>query len=283
MIVAMLVSARAGAVGPSWGYLDYSRVWGHAQANEPTEGSLAHLSVPLDDHVFFAAMGERLEGAYQPPKSDLTERFEIASGAVGLHTVEGSAHYFVLLDYVVKERLLHAPGGDSGDRYAGVGFALGARWLVTPYLSIEPQYGLKGYIVDGFTKLDIAMRVLPHVWLTGGFDHGPFSGNEYSVGLRWAWTDYTPSHYPGARLVAAPAGESTDGLTAGQTLVTLRPLRPQVRPAAGAPEMAPIPRGSQIVLQESTPNEFGTWWRIVAGDQTGWIRETELNGRPEGP
>src|SRR6185295_5273604 len=104
-----------------------------------------------------------------------------------------------------------------------VGFALGARWLVTPWISIEPQYGLKGYILDGFTKLDIGVRVLPHVWLMGGWDHGPFSGNEYSAGLRWAWTDYSPSQPPGARVV----GE----LAVGRTLVALHPLVPQVRPA----------------------------------------------------
>ena len=283
VIVVLLASQAAPAVGPGWGYVDFARTWGTPQINESGKGSAAHLRLPFGENVFFAADAERLDARYDAPKDNVTERFEIGSAGVGVHTVERTAHLFGLVNYVEKRRQQRAPSGDTHEPARGVGFAVGARWLATPYLSVEGQYGLKGYVLDGFTKLDLGLRVLPQVWLLGTFNHGPFSGNEYCAGVRWAWDEYSPSYRPGARAADAASRDSAGELAAGQVLVTLRRLVPQVRPAAGAPELMPIPEGSQLVLQESTRNEFGVWWRVEAGSQDAWIRETDLIGRPDGP
>jgi hypothetical protein len=279
-IAGLLVSTAAPAVGPGWGYVDFARSWGTPQENESGKGSVSHLRVPWGQAFFFAADAERLDAKYDAPKDEITERFELGSVGVGLHTVERTVHLFALADYVEKWRRQHAPSGDTHEPASGAGLAAGARWMATPYLLLEGQYGIKGYVVDGFTKLDLGLRVLPHVWVLGTFNHGPFSGNEYCAGLRWSWEEYSPSLLPGAQLFGGAARDSAGEPSVGQALVTLRALRPQVRPAAGAPEMATIPEGTRIVLVESTSNEFGVWWRFQAGDQPAWIRETDLTGQP---
>jgi len=278
-IIGLLISTAAPAVGPGWGYVDYSRTRGTPQIDETGTGSAAHLRAPFGERFFFAADAERLDAMYDAPNDQVTERFELASVGVGMHTVERTVHLFGQVNYVEKRRGQHAPSGDTHDPASGVGLAAGARWMAMPYLSVEGQYGLKGYVVDGFTKLDIGLRVLPRVWLLGTFNHGPFSGNEYCAGVRWSWEEYSPSHLPGARVADAAAAGSGGELATGQTLLTLRPIVPQVRPAAGAPEVDAIAAGSQILLHESTRNEFGVWWRIQVGEQAGWVREGDLKGR----
>lgn len=278
-IIGLLFSAAASALGPGWGYLDVSRTWGTPQDNESGRGSAAHLRVPFDEQFFFAADAERLDAKYDAPKDNVTERFELGSVGAGFHTVERTIHLFGQVNYVEKRRRQRTPAGETHEPARGVGLAVGARWLATPYLSLEGQYGLKGYVVDGFTKVDIGLRLLPHLWLLGTFNHGPFSGNEFGVGVRWSWEEYSPSQRPAARPVGAGPRAAAGEFAPALTLVTLQPLVPQVRPAAGAPEGAAIPEGARIVLQESTVNEFGTWWRIVATEPL-WIREQELTGQP---
>lgn len=269
---ALLLAAPALAQGPGWGYVDVARVRATPQIDETGYGWAGTLSIPLDDRYFLSASAERMDAAYDAP-STVTERFELATAGVGFHTVERSVHIFGRLDYAEKRRTQYAPSGVSHEPAGGVGGALGARWLATPWLSVEGQYGIKGYVIDGFTKLDVGLRVLPHAWLLGTFDHGPFSGNEFRFGVRWAWDEYSPMKLPGARLENRRAA-----LVPGQRLTALRTLVPQVRPAAGAPEVEPMAAGTQFTLLESVSNSFGTWWRIGAG---AWIREDELLGQPE--
>lgn len=280
LIATILSSNPALALGPAWGYADFYRAWGHPQVNESGRGAAARVSVPLDENVYFAVSGERLDARYPASASHVTERFDLGSVGIGWHTSRGTYHLFGLASYVDKQRLRHSDTGDSRDQAEGPGLTLGIRWLATPYLMVEPQGGIKGYALDGFQRLTVALRLLPHVWAAGEFSHNVFSGNEYLAGLRLTWPDYTPSAPPGARVIDA-AHDRAPGveLKAGQALVTLQPLVPQVRPAAGAPELAVIPRDTKIVLRESVTNEFGTWWRIGADDSPQWIREAELKGQ----
>lgn len=277
LIAAMLGSKAAQAMGPSWGYAEYFRLSGSPHFDESGYGDAARLSIPLGEFLYFGAAWDRLDAHYDT--GGVAEHLAVGSAGFGLHTTGASGHLFALVNYTEKRLEQYAPTS-HGDRASGPGLAVGARWLATPYLSIEPQGGLKGYYWDGFLKLTVAVRLLPHVWAAGEYNYNVINGPEYLAGLRLTWSDYTPSRPPNARVIAAPPGSALDGdLAAGQTLVTLRAVVPQVRPAAGAPEMAPIPKDTKIVLQESISNEFGTWWRIEVGDQTGWIRETDLKGR----
>ena len=274
-LAAYLTAAPAMALGPGWAYVDLARSWGTPQDNESGKGEVAHLRVPVSEQFFVLANAARLDAHYVDRNAQ--ERFQLASTGIGMHTVERSVHLFAEAYYAYKWRALHAPGDESRSTEGGVGIAAGAHWMATPWLSVEGQYGIKGYVIDGFTKLDVGLRLLPHVWLLGTFHHGQFSGNEYCAGLRWAWQEYSYSQLPAARL----DGTVADGrLAIGDTLIALRPLVPQAKPLQGATELPAIPEGAQLVLQESADNRFGTWWRVGSGLQSGWVREAELLGVP---
>lgn len=275
VLAACLAAAPATALGPGWGYVDLARSWGTPQDNESGKGAVAHLRVPFGEQFYVLANAARLDAHYVDRNAP--ERFELASTGIGMHTVERSVHLFGEAYYAHKWRALHAPGDESRSSEGGIGIAAGAHWMATPWLSVEGQYGIKGYVIDGFTKLDVGLRLLPHVWLLGTFHHGQFSGNEYCAGLRWAWQEYSYSQRPAARLDGIASGAR---LAVGDTLVVLRALVPQAKPLQGAAELPAIPEGARLVLLESTDNRFGTWWRVTAGGESGWIREAELLGVP---
>lgn len=276
LLVTVLGSTLVHAMGPSWDYADYFRLFGRPHVDESGHGDAARLNLALGDSTYFNAAGDRINARYD--RRDIAERLSVASAGFGMHTTGTSGHLFALVNYVWKDRVQYTPTA-GGDHASGLGFSVGARWLATSYLSIEPQGGFKGYTWDGFQKVTVAVRLMPHVWATGEFSHNVIHGNEWLAGLRLTWSDYTATTPPNARIIALSGG-SKDDLAVGQTLVMLRAVVPQVRPALGAPEMAPLPKDTQIVLRESISNEFGTWWRIDVEGQPEWIRETDLKGRP---
>ena len=276
-IAGLLGSNPAPAMGPAWSYAEYFRLSGSQHYNDSVYGDAARLSVPLGEFLYFGATWDRLDAQYDT--GGVAEHLAAGTAGLGLHTTGASNQLFVLVNYAEKRLEQYAPTSHV-DRAEGPGVAVGMRWLATPYLAIEPQGGLKGYYWDGFLRLTLAARLLPHVWAAGEYNYNVINGPEWLAGLRLTWSDYTPARLPNAVVAgASPDRMLETDLAAGQTLITLRAVVPQVRPAAGAPELAPLPKDTKIVLQESISNEFGTWWRIEVGGQSGWIRETDLKGR----
>lgn len=285
-LLAMLALCPCGmsfAQGPSWAYAQYEQVWERPQADQESSGYSAQISLPLSQYLYASASGTVMDAHFTNPSIPVTEEFESGSVGLGLHSTAGKAHAFGLLSYGQKSRDSRNGTQEFHDREEGVGLTLGARWLITPYLSFEPEGGFSDAVLDAFVRVKIALRLVPHVWLVGGYSSGAFvSGDAWSAGIRLTWTDSTlpPVRRRGAKVLPSdpdlpPPGRKAP-LSAGQTLKALRVLRLQVRPLAGAPEVALVPAGATMVLQQSTRNDFGTWWQVTAGEQEGWIREKEL-------
>lgn len=272
---ALIVAASpAHALGPSWSYLEGQFVWAHPQLDERGTGWNIHAATPIDDTFYLVGFGEQIHARYEG--IDVNERFSLASLALGAHVGSGSLHVYGQLHYADKTRTRYELGTKTSDHGAGVGGSVGARWLPWSWLSVEPQTGIKGFVIDGFTKLDIAVKVMPHLWVVGTFHHGLFSGNEYDAGLRWSFNDYTygPDELPSARVL----GRRAHDLKVGDRMAALRRMIPQQRPAGGSAELAPIKEGTEFTLEEAATTRFGTWWRIGEG---AWIREEELLGKAD--
>jgi hypothetical protein len=281
---ALLGAAPASAATPYWGYAQYERTWAQLQADEEGEGSIGLLSVPLSGAIHVVATGYELDAWFTDSSIDQRERYTGGTLALGLHsTALTRAHAFGTLGYAGSERRVQTPSGQYVDHVDGGFLTVGAHWLIAPWLSFEPEGGIGysgDYDIDAILHVRLGVRVLPRVWLIGGYheDNGlPIEANSHywSAGLRVAWRDST-TRPRGAKPMRGEAETAAPGLHAGQTLQAVRDLKLQQRAHPGAPESADVPAGARIVLNESVRNDFGTWWHITVGAEEGWIRETQL-------
>lgn len=282
MLFLPLFGGPALAQGPAWSYAQYENLWVRPQADQEGSGWTARLSVPLTEALYLSASGAKMDVYFTDPAITQTETFESGSIGLGVHSTYGKAHAFGQLSYG-EQKSEFTDGADQWERReSGATLVLGARWLVAPWLSFEPEGGVSNRILDAFGRVRIGVRLVPHVWLVGAYTAGHFYAEDaWTAGVRLAWRDFSGPRPrgPGARVVpraGEPAPDRNAPLAAGQTLRTLRTVRLQVRPLAGAPEIAALPADTTLVLHESTRNDFGAWWRVTAGDREGWIRETDL-------
>jgi hypothetical protein len=285
LLLALLPGAAAGAATPYWGYGQYEQTWAQVQADEKGRGSSGLLSVPLTEALYVVATGYELDAWFTDPAVPVTERYTGGSVALGLHgTRRTRAQAFGTLGYFTRERRKRDTTGERTEHTDGGFLTVGAHWLIAPWLSVEPEGGIGysgHYNFDGIFHLQLGVRVLPRVWLVGGYhqDRGSFLASNYhwSAGLRLAWRDSAPPRPAGAKPLRGDAdGSAASGWRPGETLQAQRALKLQARPLAGAPEIADVPIGALIVLQKSARNEFGTWWRVTVGADEGWIRESQL-------
>jgi len=280
-LMATVCSGASFAQGPGWAYAQYEEVWSRPQSDQEGRGRAGQLSLPLSQYFYASIAGTEMDEHFTDPSFSETDELESWSAGLGLHSTFGKAHAFGRVSYVETTTLSTSELGQLEQRDSDVQLALGARWLMTPWFSFEPEGGFSTDVFDGFVHVTLALRLIPHVWLLGGYTNGAFNvENSWSAGVRLSWQDASGPRPlgRGAKPLRAAPGEAAPktSLAAGQTLQTLRLLRLQVRPLAGAPEIADLPAGTQLILQENRQNEFGTWWRVMAGDKEGWIRETEL-------
>lgn len=280
------IAGPASAQGPGWGHVEYGHLWTSVQADLSGEGNAIMAIVPLSQSWFLAASHAQSKAEYDDPQIATVEELEATSVGLGIHSTGRKGHLFAQLSHTAFEYqgalTNNSPQPPVHD--SGVSFSMGYRYLERTWLTLEPEFGIAhygDYALDyrTFGRFKVAVRLVPHVWAVGGYSWGltilDADDRTLSAGIRLAWQDSTPARRmpPGAKVVGGPA---PTGLALGQTLVALRALQLQQRPANGAPETSVIPKGASLVLLETTSNPFGNWWRVGADGQEGWIREVWL-------
>lgn len=231
LLVLWPLATAASAATPYWGYGQYERTWAQVQSDEEGEGGQGLLSLPLTDAVHVVATGFELDARFTGPSAPMTERYTGGTVALGVHSTKLTrGHAFGTLGYAGRERRTQTPSGQYVDHVDGGFLTVGAHWLVAPWLSLEPEGGIGysgDYDIDAIIHIRVGLRVLPRVWLVGGYheDNGlPIEADSHywSAGLRLAWRDST-GRTRGARPVPAAGGERVaPGFAAGRTLEAAR-------------------------------------------------------------
>lgn len=285
-----LAGAAARADGPAYSYVEYTQGTAKLQSDLKGPAKFGVLTLPVGDQWFLSARGRSIEARFDNPANGREAR-EGGSAELGLHGTRGPAHAFASVGYARAKRRFTPPGGaPSEDRAETATAAAGVRWLVAPYveLDLSGSWGFKD-LLGASLNAGLLVRLVPHVWLTAAYSAAPFSDqSQFSAGVRLALADSTPLYRPPPGVRRADAAEADSGeeaqgeaLAPGQTVVALRRLRLQLRPAFGAAEDF-VEAGETITLVEPKTNEFGNWWKVSVGGRgspdrkEGWIRESEL-------
>ena len=261
----------ANAFGPYWGYAQAEYAWPQVQPGEDGNGYMAQLSIPLGEYLYAGMSQSETRRRSTDPAIRFSEEFEANSIGLGIHTTRGQAHAYGIAGYRQRRDDLDYNSQTYHQHSYGGIFAVGFRALYRPWISLEPEIGG----TDGlYLRARIALRVVPHLWLIGGYTSGAIvDTGAWSAGLRWSLAD-SDAPPPGARRESSEQGGAQ--LASGDSLVALQTLRLQVRPAAGAPETTVVPQGAKLQLLDIQQNEFGKWWRVKVGTDEGWIRESFL-------
>jgi len=270
------VPILSSAQGPSWNYAQYGHVDVDLASDLESHGETAEISLSLPGAWLVFATGNVLELHDHNAGVD-NDRIEGGRLGIGGHTTIGTEQWFALISYVSEK---HA----GQERSEGGAFSTGVRWLATPWMSFEPEVvwaftnrsDSDDTNFDQIVRAQVVLRVVPQVWIFGGYSSSLFDySRSASAGLRFTFGDKAPTRRPGAK-AAGPASQPDGPLQVGQTLVALRSLVLQQRPAFGAAEIAVIPQGATLLLLETSENDFGGWWKVSTDNREGWIREAHL-------
>lgn len=273
--VALLFSIAAVPAPAQDSYLQY----GHMDAKDESDhahGETAqfHFS-PGGDWLLRVAVSA-LDAHGHDPLTPEPGRIEGGYAGFGIRNASGPTEFNFLLAYVGERR---KDAGAEDQHASGVAVITGLRWRPRPWMSVEPELGgaLGGrHGFDYFARAQIAVRIVRHVWLFGGYESSLLFGDSRgsTAGLRFTFGEKSPAP-PATRLLGSPDARSAE-LAVGQERVAVREQVLQKRPAFGAPEIATLPAGATLKLLRTLDNEFGAWWLVSDGDQQGWIRESRL-------
>lgn len=276
LAAALLLATAATATPAQDSYLQY----GHMDAKVDSghvHGETAQLYFSPGGDWLFRVGASALDAHDHDPLMESSARIESGYAGFGVRNANGPTEFNFLLAYLGER----SKGAGIEDEYeSGVAVIAGLRWRPRPWMSFEPEIGgtlggLEG--LDYFARAQVAIRLVPHVWLFGGYQTSLISRDTRgsTAGLRFTFGEKAPAP-PATRLLDAGVDAGPAELAVGQERVSVRDQLLQKRPAFGAPETATLPAGTPLKLLRTLENEFGTWWLVSDGQQQGWIRESRL-------
>lgn len=276
LAAALLFAIAATPLPAQDSYLQY----GHMDAkvgSDHAHGETAQFHFTPGDDWLFRIAASALDAHNHDPLAPAPGRIEGGYAGIGFRADSGPIEYSFLLAYV-DERRKDAGAQDEDD--SGLAVIWGLHWRPRPWMSFEPEFGgvlggREGF--DYFARAQIAVRIVRHVWLFGGYETSLLFGDSRrsTAGLRFSFGERSPAP-PATRLLGSGPDAGPAALAVGQERVTVREQILQKRPAFGAPEIATLPAGTTLKLLRALENEFGAWWLVSDGDQQGWIRESRL-------
>jgi len=279
LLLPVAAHSRSPA-GPGWGSVEGGRLYAKLQSDEEGDGKFGAINIPISEYWMAVGRVSTLDAHFTNPAIPVTERYRNYSAGLGLHDNWGRAHGYATLGYAVSKR--HTEGAGSkpfDDNHYGAVLDMGVRILARPWLELEPAGSVESF--GATLRFSLGLRVLPHLWLVGGYAADTVFSDEngWTAGLRLTLSDATsaPVKPRGtAPLSAAEAAGDEPGFAAGQVFEALRTLRLQARPRFGAPETVVVPKGATLALQKAETNDFGNWWYVSVDGKEGWLRESEL-------
>lgn len=274
LAAALLIAAAPAAAQDS--YLQYGHIDAQVES-EHVHGETAQFHFSPGGDWLFRVAATALDAHDHDPLTPAPGRIEGGYAGLGIRNGSGATEFNFLLAYIAERT---RGGGVEDDYDSGVAVITGLRWRPRPWMSFEPEIGgslggREGF--DYFARAQVAVRLVRHVWLFGGYETSLLFGDSRgsTAGLRFTFGEKSPAP-PATRLLSPGPQDGPAALAVGQERVSVRDQVLQKRPAFGAPEVATLPPGTTLKLLRTLENEFGTWWLVSDGQQQGWIRESRL-------